>query len=184
MYEPSTTGWDDTPTVKFFTTQAAANAHAKQSLKKRLTTLRELAEEGCFASDSDFEAASDDRKRKSPQDKWPLVPPASLFSGDFPKCKRSKLFGKDGCTIDHGHTEKSYGSGLYVGLIRNFHGDYMDGCANPEMEEIAWTEEHQVQPNGGNSQFLTTKTPPDAQPKKRPAAALGCVERLRGKSRR
>merc|ERR1712039_688434 len=96
MYEPSTTGWgepDEIPMIKFFTTKAAANAHAKQRLKKRLANLRKDAEEGCYGSDSEGES-NDDGMKKPPKEKWPLVPSSSLFVGDFPKGKRSKLFGK------------------------------------------------------------------------------------------
>jgi len=133
-----------------------------------------LAEEGCFASDSE-EASDDDSKNKQ---KFRLVPPASLFSGNFPDGRRSNLFGNAYGT-DHRHTEKAYGDGLYVGLIRNFHGGDMDGCANPEMEEICWTEMHRVQLAGNNSTF----TLPMPSAKKRPAAACSTIEKFFKKRR-
>lgn len=167
MYEPSTTGWgdpDEVPMIKFLTTKASANAHAKQRLKSRLKSLRKFAEEVDFESESDTES-NGDKQRKPPKEKWPFVPSASLFSGDFPKGRRSKLFGNGVWTRDHRHTEKAYGDRLYVGLIRNWHGGHLDGCGNPEMEEIAWTEAHQVQQVANNSKLVL-----GAQRMKRPAA--------------
>jgi hypothetical protein len=181
MYEPSTTGWgdpDETPQIMFFASKAAANAHAKQRLKKRLAHLRNMAKEGCYGSDSDGTTDPTESKRKTVRDKWPFVPPAALFQGDFPDKRRSKIFRNGVWNIDHRHTAAVWGNGFYVGLIRNWHGGHLDGCGNPEMEEVVWTNEYQVHQK---FQPDSVDTPVDSKAKKRPAACADTSSRAGGK---
>ena len=77
------------------------------------------------------------------------------------------FLGGKGNRNDHRHTECPYGDGFYVGLIRNFHGPY--GCGNPEMEEVVWTEVHQVQKTDDLHQAQKSNL------MKRPAACMGIM---------
>ena len=134
FYEPSTTGWDHECTIDGCASLAAARQRCEGLFRE---TLREQREACAERSRSPFEQV---RLRK-------------LFESFQPGARRSPFFrgGRRSDDADEcnwycsGEPKNDLGVGCPVRIYRQC--DYtnaMDGCGNPEMEEMWWAEPFQV----------------------------------------
>jgi hypothetical protein len=155
MYEPSTTGWGGECAAEYFTSLEEANAHARSGLRKQLGELdvHQREEQGMLGMLYSDEEEDGDGDSGFPEDSSMLFHRASPAGNVLHR--RSRYF-HEGCFVNDSSVLNAYceckvggatreGSSLYFGIIRNYHGEHMDGCGNPLMEEAWWVQELVVQ---------------------------------------
>jgi len=159
-YEPSTTGWGDNCSFQFFWDPSEADVVTRKHFKDRVNFLR--------VNDYPDKMAMLDRTTVPTQ--FRRVPAKKLMRPKYPVIRKINMDFTE--NPNEQCFAKTVKNNLFV-AISNFHGDDMNGIADPYMAEWYWVEKRQINAgvdlssNGGN---LSRKRHPQAKFEPRPVA--------------